>query len=123
MSKNEWRKDLKVGDLVMMKSGGMAILTEVFFRFPETDPSYPHIKMIYCDDNTPGSCSAWRVRGAAQCRVGDLSKTTRRLARMERQQLGLVVNVDRAVVKVQWSADYGTFSHPITSLEVLNERG
>ena len=27
------------------------------------------------------------------------------------------------VVKVQWSGDYGTFSHPITSLEVLNERG
>ena len=61
MSKNEWRKKLKVGDLVKMKTGGMAILTEVFFRFPETDPSYPHIEMIYCDDNTPGSCSAWRV--------------------------------------------------------------
>ena len=61
MSKNEWRKDLKVGDLVMMKSGHMAVLTEVFFRFPETDPSYPHIKLIYCDDNTLGSCSAWRV--------------------------------------------------------------
>ena len=52
MSKKEWRKNLKVGDLVMMKTGGMAILT---------DPAYPHIKMIYCDDNTPGSCSAWRV--------------------------------------------------------------
>ena len=66
MSKNEWRKKLKVGDLVMMKEGGMAILTEVFFRFPEADPSlrqsFPHIKMIYCDDNTPGSCSAWRVK-------------------------------------------------------------
>ena len=56
-----WRKKLKAGDLVMMKTGGMAILTEVFFRFPETNPSYPHIKMLYCDDNTPGSCSAWRV--------------------------------------------------------------
>ena len=44
--KNEWRKKLKAGDLVMMKHGGMAILTEVFFRFPETDPAYPHIKMI-----------------------------------------------------------------------------
>ena len=61
MSKNGWRKELKVGDLVMMKTGGMAILTEVVFRFPETDPAYPHIKMIHCDDNTPGSCSAWRV--------------------------------------------------------------
>ena len=58
---NEWRKDLKAGDLVMMKSGGMAILTEVFFRFPETDPSYPHIKMLYTDDGSDGSCSAWRV--------------------------------------------------------------
>ena len=61
MSKNEWRKKLKVGDLVMMKEGGMVILTEVFFRFPETDPDFPHIKMIYCNDNTPGSCSGWRV--------------------------------------------------------------
>ena len=61
MIKNEWRKKLKVGDLVMMKTGGMAILTEVFFRFPETHPSYPHIKMLYCDDNSTGSCSAWRV--------------------------------------------------------------
>jgi len=58
---NEWRKDLKVGDLVMMKSGHMAVLTKVFFRFPETDPSYPHIEVIYCDDNSEGSCSAWRV--------------------------------------------------------------
>jgi len=61
MSKNEWRKNLKVGDLVMMKSGHMAILTKVFFRFPETDPAYPHVEMIYCEDNSGGSCSAWRV--------------------------------------------------------------
>ena len=61
MSKNEWRKDLKVGDLVMMKSGHMAVLTEVFFRFPETDPSYPHIKLRYTDDDSDGSCSGWRV--------------------------------------------------------------
>ena len=27
---NEWRKNLKVGDLVMMRSGHMAVLTEVF---------------------------------------------------------------------------------------------
>ena len=61
MSKNEWRKTLKVGDLVMMKSGHMAVLTEVFFRFPETDPSYPHIKVLYTDDGSDGSCSGWRV--------------------------------------------------------------
>ena len=58
---NQWRKDLKVGDLVMMKNGGMAILTEVFFRFPETGPFYPHIKMIYCNDGEHGSCSAYRI--------------------------------------------------------------
>ena len=58
---NKWRRQLKVGDLVMMKTGGMAVLTKVFFRFPETNPSYPYVEMIYCDDNTPGSCSAWRV--------------------------------------------------------------
>ncbi len=62
MSKNGWRKKLKAGDLVMMKDGGMAILTEVFFRFPETDPAYPHIKMLYCDDNSTGGCSSWRVK-------------------------------------------------------------
>ena len=61
MSKNGWRKKLKAGDLVMMKDGGIAILTEVYFRFPETDPAYPHIKMLYCDDNSTGGCSAWRV--------------------------------------------------------------
>ena len=56
-------------------------------------------------------------------RVGDLVKRQQGWQGWKRQQLGLVVNVDRAVVKVQWSADYGTFSHPITSLEVLNEAG
>ena len=61
MSNKGWRKKLKAGDLVMMKTGGMAILTEVFFRFPETDPSYPHIKMLYTDDGSDGSCSGWRV--------------------------------------------------------------
>ena len=34
LNKTEWRKKLKAGDLVMMKTGGMAILTEGFFRFP-----------------------------------------------------------------------------------------
>ena len=55
--------------------------------------------------------------------VGDLVKRQDGWMGWERQRLGLVVWVDRAVVKVQWSGDYGTFSHPITSLEVLNERG
>ena len=55
-------------------------------------------------------------------RVGDLVKRQEGWQGWKRQQLGLVVNVDRAVVKVQWSGDYRTFSHPITSLEVLNER-
>jgi len=54
---------------------------------------------------------------------GDLVKRHEGWQGWKRQQLGLVVNVDRAVIKVQWSADYGTFSHPITSLEVLNEAG
>ena len=55
-------------------------------------------------------------------RVGDLVKRQQGWMGWKRQQLGLVVNVDRAVIKVQWSADYGTFAHSITSLEVLNER-
>ena len=54
---------------------------------------------------------------------GDLVKRQQGWMGWERQQLGLVLWVDRAVIKVQWSGDYGTFSHPITSLEVLNERG
>ena len=55
-------------------------------------------------------------------RVGDLVKRQQGWMGWERQQLGLVLWVDRAVVKVQWSGDYGTFLHPITSLEPLNER-
>ena len=55
-------------------------------------------------------------------RVGDLVKRQQGWQGWKRQQLGLVVNVDRAVVKVQWSGDYGTFSHPITSLEIVAER-
>jgi hypothetical protein len=54
-------------------------------------------------------------------KVGDLVRRTKGWQGWKRQQLGLVVNVDRAVVKVQWSGDYGTFSHPITSLEALSE--
>jgi len=62
MSKNEWRKNLKVGDLVKMKSGHLAVLTEVYMR--QTGPNgsdYPHVKILYCDDQSAGGCSAWRV--------------------------------------------------------------
>jgi hypothetical protein len=60
--KDEWRKHLNVGDLVMMKSGHMALLTDVHMRFSGTNGSeYPHIKMQFVDDLTDGSCSAWRV--------------------------------------------------------------
>ena len=55
--------------------------------------------------------------------VGDLVKRERGWQGWQNQQLGLVVNVDGAVIKVQWSGDYGTFSHPSVSLEVLSERG
>ena len=58
--KNEWRNELKVGDLVMMKHGGMAVISEVISHVAE--PRYaPHIKMIYCDDGELGSCSSYRV--------------------------------------------------------------
>ena len=60
--KNAWRKELKVGDLVKMKTGHLAVLTDVYMRFTGPNGSeYPHVKILYCDDNTPGSCSAWRV--------------------------------------------------------------
>ena len=54
-------------------------------------------------------------------RIGDLVKRQEGWQGWQRQRLGLVVNVDRAVVKVQWSGDYGTFSHPSVSLELVNE--
>ncbi len=53
--------------------------------------------------------------------AGDLVKRQDGWMGWERQRLGLVVWVDRAVVKVQWSGDYGTFLHPLTSLEPINE--
>ena len=62
MNKDDWRKELKVGDLVKMKSGHLAILTEVYMR--STGPGgskYPHVKILYCDDQSAGGCSAWRV--------------------------------------------------------------
>ena len=62
--KNEWRYGLKVGDLVMMKHGGMALITKVISHvgadFAE-DPSPPHIEMTYCDDGEHGSCSSYRI--------------------------------------------------------------
>jgi hypothetical protein len=54
-------------------------------------------------------------------KLGDLVKRQDGWMGWERQRLGLVVMVDRAVVKVQWSGDYGTFLHPLTSLEPINE--
>ena len=58
--KNEWRHQLKVGDLVMMKNGGMAVITDVrHHRFD--DPPPPHIRMTYCDDGEHGSCSSYRI--------------------------------------------------------------
>ena len=56
----EWRKDLKPGDLVMMRSGHMAILTEVKLRHDYSE--YPHVKLRYTDDDSNGSCSSWRVK-------------------------------------------------------------
>ena len=56
----EWRKDLKPGDLVLMRSGHMAILTEVKLR--HDDSEYPHVKLRYTDDDSNGSCSSWRVK-------------------------------------------------------------
>ena len=53
--------------------------------------------------------------------AGDLVKRQKGWMGWQKQQLGLVLWVDRAVVKVQWSDDYGSFAHPITSLEVINE--
>ncbi len=58
MSK-DWRKHLNVGDLVMMRSGHLAIVTEVNWRHGESQ--YPHVKLRYTDDDGIGSCSAWRV--------------------------------------------------------------
>jgi hypothetical protein len=62
--KNEWRYGLKAGDLVMMKHGGMALITMIHNRDENCegeDSTPPHIKMIYCDDGELGSCSSYRV--------------------------------------------------------------
>tara|TARA_Y100001938_G_scaffold114446_1_gene157315 strand:+ start:1017 stop:1295 length:279 start_codon:yes stop_codon:yes gene_type:complete len=59
-----WRYKLSIGDLVEMKSGGLAIITAVKgddYKFFGTDAVVPRVKIMYCNDNTVGSCSAWRV--------------------------------------------------------------
>ena len=63
-ARQAWRLKLKVGDLVMMKHGGMAVLTKVISHDGEDfaeDPSPPHIEMTYCDDGEHGSCSSYRI--------------------------------------------------------------
>jgi len=71
MSKEQgsWRHNLQTGDLVMMKSGHLAIITKVD-PFPEmnleTEPvPPPGIEILYCEDSTAGSCSSWRVERVA----------------------------------------------------------
>jgi hypothetical protein len=44
----------------MMRSDHMAILTDVNWR--SEDSEYPHVKLRYTDDDSNGSCSAWRVK-------------------------------------------------------------
>ena len=60
-----WRHGLKVGDLVMMKHGGMAVITKIRCWdaewFGEQSPPPPHIEMTYCDDGERGSCSSHRI--------------------------------------------------------------
>ena len=62
---SEWRHQLKVGDLVMMKHGGMAVITKIRCWdaewFGEQSPPPPHIEMTYCDDGEHGSCSSSRI--------------------------------------------------------------
>ena len=59
-----WRYKLSPGDLVEMKTGGLALITEIRgddYEFYGTDAVVPRVKVMYCNDNTFGSCSAWRV--------------------------------------------------------------
>ena len=39
----------------------MAVLTEINWR-DGIDVEYPHVKLRYTDDDSSGSCSAWRVK-------------------------------------------------------------
>ena len=72
-----WDKELRYcnlrrGDLVLMKSGHYAIVTNIRrSRFSELPDDFrgmslehdlpPHVEVFYCDDNSPGSCSVHRV--------------------------------------------------------------
>jgi len=53
-----WRYELKVGDLVEMKSGHLALISKVELH-GEGIP--PHIRMVYCEDGSPGNCSSYRI--------------------------------------------------------------
>jgi hypothetical protein len=59
-----WRSKIKVGDLVMMKSGHMAIITNIRYKLGKEDHPeiLPHVDVVYCDDNSDGSCSSWRIK-------------------------------------------------------------
>ena len=58
-----WRSKIKVGDLVMMKSGHMAIITNIRYKLGKNHPDIlPHVDVKYCDDNSDGSCSSWRIK-------------------------------------------------------------
>ena len=56
-----WRHGLKVGDLVMMKHGGMAVITNIRSWGENPAGLVPHIEMTYCDDGERGSCSSHRI--------------------------------------------------------------
>jgi len=59
-----WRSKIKVGDLVMMKSGHIAIITNIRYKLGKEDHPeiLPHVDVVYCDDNSDGSCSSWRIK-------------------------------------------------------------
>jgi hypothetical protein len=56
--------NVKPGDLVLMKSGHHAIVTKIKPSFLDDEAGYelpPHVEVLYCEDNSPGSCSVHRV--------------------------------------------------------------
>ena len=64
-----WRHNLGTGDLVLMKSGHLAIITKVDHYSDEAWDAEPipppRVEIFYCDDSTKGSCSSWRVERVA----------------------------------------------------------
>ena len=47
----------------MMKSGHMAIITNIRYKLGKNHPDIlPHVDVKYCDDNSDGSCSSWRIK-------------------------------------------------------------